>query len=174
MAAVSAFIAGAALYQQYQAGQDASDAAEQQAAAQRASIEAQRKIAEVDAQKARVAQLREARIRRATIMSQTGEVGGGTSGISGAASSVTSQAANNIGMIGVSQTFADQASRANQMAANASADIAKAQANASIWGTIGGTALNVYGKQQPKIPDVNNPLATNSPAPRAPTPTFTW
>jgi hypothetical protein len=73
-------------------------------------------------------------------MSQTGEIGGGTSGISGAASSVTSQAAQNIGMIGVSQTFADQASRANQQAADASSRVAQAQATGQQWGAIGNFA----------------------------------
>ena len=129
-------ISGVSAGEQMRAGQKAEEAAKKQAAFQVKAEQARGKMAEIQAHRERIAQVREARIRKAQILSHTGLMGQGTSGISGATSSVESQMVSNIGTIGQTQTFAEQASFANQQAAFAGADIFKAQQQQQMWQTI--------------------------------------
>lgn len=95
----------------------------QQSAAQKKSIEAQQKIADAQAARERIQAAREARIRRAQILASTGNqgIGAASSGPAGAVSSIGSQLGANIANINTIQNFAQQASKANQQAADASA-----------------------------------------------------
>lgn len=123
--------------QQYEAAGEASDAAGRQAQAQKESQAAQGRMAEVEAQRARIAQVREARIRRAQVLASTGAIGQGSSGVQGAIGSIGTQAASNIGTINQTQSFAQQATAANQRAADAGAQIGEAQAKGQQWQAIG-------------------------------------
>jgi hypothetical protein len=142
---VSAFSA----VQQHSAGKKAAASAGEQAAAQRESIAAQGRSASVEAQRQRVAQVREARIRRAQILSSAGNtgLGVGSSAVVGATSSVSSQAGANIGSIGQHQTFASEASAASQRAADAGARVAQAGAKAQQWQAIGSIAGSIFQTQ---------------------------
>lgn len=140
MAAISTIIAAASLaigavsaYNQYQAGQDAADA-------QKKAQQAQSRSAQVAAQRERLAAMREARIKRAQILSSAGVQGVGGSGVSGATSSIGSQLGANIGYMNVQEGFAQAASKANQQAANA-------MSSATNWQAIGGVAQNIFQSQ---------------------------
>jgi hypothetical protein len=111
-------------------GRTAATEARNVSKAQKEAIRQQQRMQEVEAQRARIAQQREARIRRAQVISSSTTMGAGTSGTSGAVSSIGSQMASNIGGIGVTQGFAAAASEANQQAADASSRIAESQARA--------------------------------------------
>lgn len=103
--------------------------------ASRKSEAAKQRMASADAAKARLEQVREARIRRAQIVASGANTGLGssTSGVAGAISSISSQAAANIGSINQAEGFAQQISYYNQQAADARTDAANAQA----WGQVG-------------------------------------
>lgn len=129
-------LGGIGLYQGYQAQQSAKEAASQQAAAQqeqaaaqRESIRIQQKSADVQTQQARIRQLREARIARARVLSSAANMGIGTAstGVSGAISSISSQAGANIGAINVQQSFSEAASVQNERASTAAS-------TAAVWG----------------------------------------
>jgi hypothetical protein len=106
--------------------------AQQSASAQKKSIAAQQRIADVNAQKERIQAAREARIRRAQILASSGNqgIGAESSGVSGSTSSIGSQLGANIGTINTIQNYAQQASKANQQAADA-------QAMGAMWQGIG-------------------------------------
>lgn len=114
-------LAGVSTFQGYEARKE-------QAAAQRESSAAQGRMAEIDAQRQRVQQVREARIRRAQILASQGETGAGTSATVGGLSSVTTQVASNIGNINQTQGLAAAASAANQRAADAASSAANWEA----------------------------------------------
>jgi hypothetical protein len=105
---------------------------QQAASAQKDSIAAQKKIADAQAAKERIQTAREARIRRAQILASTGNqgVGAASSGPAGAVSSIGSQLGSNIANINTIQNYAQQASKANQQAADA-------QAMGAMWQGIG-------------------------------------
>ena len=94
---------------------------QQQASAQKKSIEAQKKIADAQAARERIQAAREARIKRAQILASTGNqgIGAASSGPAGAVSSIGSQLGSNIANINTIQNFADKASKANQQAVDA-------------------------------------------------------
>lgn len=121
---------------QHEAAGDAADAAGNQAQAQKESQAAQGRMAEVEAQRARIAQVREARIRRSQVLASTGAIGQGSSGVQGAIGSIGTQTSSNIGVINQTQSFAQQATAANQRAADAGGEIAQAQAKGQQWQTI--------------------------------------
>lgn len=139
MSAIGVGISAVSAISQYQAGKKQAAAAEQGAQAQREGIAAQGRMANVDAQRQRLQQLREARIRRGAVLASAGSagLGPGTSAISGATSSITTQAASNIGTINQTQTFASEASAASQRAADAASAGAQAQATGQQWQAIG-------------------------------------
>lgn len=154
VAAISGIASFVSSQQQAKAAKRGADqqrqAAEQQAQAQRESIAAQGRMQQIEAQRARIAQVREARIRRASIIASAGNVGlgAGTSGVGGSVGSIQSQAASNIGTISQKQTFADQATTANQHAADAASAFtaagATAQAKMAQWQAIGSVANSVF------------------------------
>ena len=136
---ITAIVAGiGAAGQVYSASQQAR-ATRNAANAQREATAAQGRAANVDAQRARIAQVREARIRRAQVISAgtNSGLGLGTSGIGGAVGSISSQEGSNIGYINQQQTFADQASTALQSAADY-------QVQAQRWQMIGNFSHSIF------------------------------
>lgn len=109
------------------------DAQKDAAKAQRESIAAQKKIADVNTARERVQAARQARMARAAILASAGNEGMGGSGVEGATSSISSQYGGNIANINTMQTFGAQASAANQRAVDA-------QSSAATWQAIGGLA----------------------------------
>jgi len=109
--------------------------------AQRESQQAQQRSASANAQRERIKAMREARIRAAQIEASAGAAGMGqlSSGVAGSIASIGSQAGANIGQINVQEGFAEEASLANQRAANAMADAAQ-------WQAIGGIATNIFNQ----------------------------
>lgn len=105
--------------------------------------------ANVQAQRERVQQVREARIRRAQVISAAGNAGvgvtGGTSGMVGATSSIQSQLGQNLGTLGQMQSFGAQLSAANQREAQAQSDFAAAGAEGQMWQSIFGAVGKVAG-----------------------------
>lgn len=136
--AVGALIVGA--YEQHEAAQAAGRSAD----AQKEALKVQQKQANVEAHRARISQIREARIRAATVAAGASNAGAGTgtSGAQGAEGSIYSQAASNIGFINQTQTFSEQVSIFNQKAADEQSNIATHQANAAIASSIGSAALS--------------------------------
>lgn len=139
-------VTAASAVSQHSQGKKAARAAEEQAQAQKEGIAAQSRSAQVDAQRQRVAQTREARIRRAQVLASSGNsgIGIGSSAVTGGISSIGSQEGANIGSIGQQQTFANEASAASQRAADAGASIAQAGAKAQQWQAIGSIAGSVF------------------------------
>lgn len=153
--ALSVGISAVSAVMQYNAASDSAHAAESQANAQKESIAAQGRMAEVEAQRARLAQVREARIKRAQIIStstSTG-LGEGTSGVSGATSSISTQESSNIGIIGQTQSYAQEASAANQRAADFASQGASATAKAQQWQTIN----TIFGANRQDMTTIFNP-----------------
>ena len=141
-------LGGIGVYQQYEAGQSAKEAASQSAAAQAESAAAQKRSANVQAQRDRLKQIREARIARARIVSSATQAGIGlaSTGITGATGAVTSEMGSNIGAINVAQTFAEASADANQRAATWGAEADKEMALAAQWQTISGLGFQAAGK----------------------------
>lgn len=135
--AVAAVSIGASIY----SGKQQAKATKQAAAAQREATAAQGRSASVEAQRARIQQVREARIRRAQVLSAgtNAGLGMGTSGIGGAVGSIASQMGENIGSINQQQTFADQTSAALQQAADY-------QVKAQKWQTIGNFSQSIFNQ----------------------------
>ena len=107
--------------------------------AQEEAQEASGRIADRETQRARVKNVREARIRRATVLAQSGASGtAGSSGEVGAISSIQAQAGANIGEIGVVQGLSRQASSALSDAARFTRRAGTAQA-------VGGLAKSFIG-----------------------------
>jgi hypothetical protein len=114
-------------------------AQKKQQKAQQAAAQAQSRANNLEAQRARIAQVREARIRRANII-QSGTnsgLGAGSSGIVGATGSVSSQTGNNLSNINVQQDFANIVSSNMQSAVNQ-------QAKAQTWQSIGGASKSIF------------------------------
>ena len=126
VAAIMPFIAAGSAIMQYKSSSDA-------AKAQKQSIAAQKKIADVQTARERVTAARQARMARASVLASAGNEGIGGSGVEGAVSSIGSQYGSNIANINTMQTFGAQASAANQKAVDA-------QASAAMWQGIGGFA----------------------------------
>lgn len=136
-AAVLPFItAGAAVAGVVMSAKSAKD----QAKAQKASIAAQGRMSDYEARRARISAVREARMQRAAVESTAGAAGVGpsSSGVLGATGSISSQLGTNIGYQNVMQGFAQQASIANQQAADAAA-------TGAMWGAVGNIASSMGG-----------------------------
>lgn len=136
--AVAAVSAVATVY----SGQQQAKATKQAAAAQREATAAQGRASSVEAQRARIQQVREARIRRAQVLSSgvNAGLGTGTSGIGGAVGSIASQMGENIGSINQQQTFAEQTSTALQQSADY-------QVKAQKWQMIGNFSKSIFNNQ---------------------------
>ena len=135
MLAVAVVGAGATVYS---ANKQAS-ATKKAASAQREATAAQGRSASVEAQRARIAQVREARIRRGQVISAGANAGMGatSSGIGGAVGSIASQMGENIGNINQQQTFAEETSAALQTSADQ-------QVKAQRWQQIGAFSQSIF------------------------------
>jgi|SRR5687768_4811424 len=124
-------------------------AMKRQVAAQQEQNRIEKARAAVMAQRDRVQQVREARIRRAQVISGASNAGigvtGGSSGVEGATSAVQSNLGYNLGTLGTMSAFADQLSAANQREANAQADFFNAGAKGQMWQSIFGAVGQVAG-----------------------------
>lgn len=129
-AAVSAATAVVGLVQ----GQKASEA-------QKKAQEAQGKMAAMEAHRARIQAVREARIKRAQVLASDADMGGTTSGIAGGVSSVASQLGSNIGFQSGKEQLANQASIFNQQAIDANS-------SASIFNTVAGVSSKMVDWQK--------------------------
>lgn len=109
--------------------------------AQREATAAQGRSANVEAQRARIAQVREARIRRAQVLSSgtNAGLGSGTSGMGGAVGSISSQMGSNIGTINQQQTFAEETSAALQKSTDY-------QVQAQKWQQIGSFSQSIFNQ----------------------------
>lgn len=139
---------------QYQSQKEASQQ-------QKAASAAQARMSATEEQRKRIQTTREARIRRAMVESQTTSqgMGTGTSGYAGGTSSVASQFGGNIGYSNVMGDFAQQASVANQKAADA-------QSSASLWGMVSGFGQKMIVPTMPKgMEDLFNKQASNKSTP---------
>jgi len=99
------------------------------AGAQRRANELRQRKSDNAAQRARIAQMREGRLRRASVMSSLGGAGQQSSGVTGSLGSITSQRNSNIGFINETQMFGQAISAANQQAADH-------MSRASTWGSV--------------------------------------
>lgn len=152
MAVVAAVVAvGAAVgstVMQMNAAKQQKKASKQAFAAQQEQNRIEQARANVNANRERLQQVREARIRRASIISSAGNAGvasAGTSGVSGATSSVQSQLGQNLGTLGQMQSFGEQLSQANQRQAQAQSDYETAGAKGQMWQSIFGAVGQVAG-----------------------------
>ena len=145
--AIGIGISAFSTFQQMSAASDAADAAKQQADNQRKAEQARGRQNEVEAQKARIQQTREDRIKRAQIISSAGAAGvgfSGTSGVVGGVSSVDSQATANIGNINQSAGFASEISGYNIAAGQAGTDLFTAQSKEASWQKIGSVGNSIF------------------------------
>lgn len=122
-------------------------AMQQQFNAQQEMQRVEKARAAVMAQRDRVAQVREARIRRASVISGASTAGigitGGSSGLTGATSAIQSNLGHNLGTLGTMSSFAQQISLANQRAADAQSQYYKAGAQGEAWQNIFGAVEKV-------------------------------
>ena len=155
---VAASVAGTVTSMQAAAKQR--KAMERQTAAQYEQQRIEQARANVMAQRERVQQVREARIRRGNIIASAGNAGvgmqGRTSSLTGATSSVQAQLGQNLGTLGQMQSFGQQLSAANQREANAVSDFYTAGAQGAMWqkvfgaiGKVADTAGSFSGGMKP-------------------------
>ena len=135
ISAVTALSAAATVY----SGSQQAKATKKASQAQQQANEAQARSASVEAQRARIAQVREARIRKGQVISAgtSGGLGMGTSGLGGAVGSIASQMGENIGKINQQQTFAQDTGAALQESANQ-------QVKAQKWQQIGAFSQSIF------------------------------
>lgn len=133
--AVALFVTAGSAIKQSQAASDQADA-------QKKANEAQQRAANAEAQRARIQQVREARIRRAQVIGATATtgMGFGSSGVGGAVGSISSQMGGNIGAINEQQTFAQETSNALQ-------DATDAGLKAQQWQMIGNASQSIFNQQ---------------------------
>ena len=112
---------------------------QQQASAQKKQIEAQRRMADIENARQRREAVRQARIARASVISQ-GEAQGvsGSTGIAGGVAGVQQQ-------MGYNLSFLDQMQDANTQAAVFGQKAADYGAQAKMFGQIASTAYNDFG-----------------------------
>ena len=104
----------------------------------------QERQSNLNAQRARISQIREMNIRRGNILASTvrsGTGATGTSAVIGSGGSLTSQLGANIGFINQTQSFASEQSAGNVTAANAASATYQASNEAAGW-----TSLATLGK----------------------------
>jgi len=133
----------ASAYMSYESGEQAKKSSKENVMAQKEGLAAQQRQSDIEAQRARIAQIRESRIRQAQVLASTGGVSG-SSGTEGAIASIGSQVSNNIGNIGVNQSIAAEVSSANQRAADASGKMAEASAIGQQWQAIGNVSSTIF------------------------------
>jgi len=150
VAAVGLAISAFSTIKQIEASNDAAKGAKRQSEAAKKAEEARSRQSEVEAQRLRIQQAREGRIRRAQVISATGNEGlgfSGTSGSVGAISSITSQIGSNIGFINQKQGFANEISGFNLEAANQAGKIAQANAKGASFQALGNVGDSIFQSQ---------------------------
>jgi len=133
LAVVSAVVGVASFFKQQEAADDAEEA-------QRRQAEMQERINSRNAQRQRIAALREERISRASILSNvapSGIVAGGTSAVIGGAGSVTSQFGANVSNINTNLAGATAMG-------DAMTDYYNATGNMQQWQSIGSAAGTIF------------------------------
>ncbi len=142
-AAIAAVGTGVSVQQSRKAGE-----------AQEEAQEAQGRIAERETQRARVKSVREARIRRASVLARSGAAGtAGSAGEVGALSSIQAQVGANIGELGAVQGL-------SRVASGALADAAKFQRRAGTAQAVGGLARSFIGFDFAKLGSPDPSAAT--------------
>jgi len=142
----SAVFQGYSAIQERKQGKRAASAAREQTMIAKGAEESKRRYSMAQAQRARIAEQRQARIRTGQITTATAGSGlgmGGTSGFQGAVGSMTSQYGANVGNINVAQGFADEQSAFNQAGMDAAGRVSTAQAKGAQWNQLGTLASNL-------------------------------
>lgn len=120
--------------------------------AMRRMMEAQEQQNKIEAARAasqahrdRITQMREARLKRAQVVSGASNagIGLGSSGVSGAESSIASQLGQNIGILGQQLGFSTMLGAANQEYAQGQFQLQKAQQTEQLWNQVGSTVMSV-------------------------------
>lgn len=147
VAGIGASIGGTVM--QMKAAGKQKKAMQRQVAAQHEMTRIEAAKAAVMAQRDRVAQVREARIRRAGVIAGASNSGigvtGGSSGVVGATSAIQSNLGHNLGTLGSMSSFAQQLSLANQREAQAQSDYLNAGQQGQMWQSIFGSVGKVAG-----------------------------
>lgn len=144
-------MSGVSMMQQMGAADDMREAESRRMAAQTKMNESQQRQSDVEAQRQRVAQVREERIKRAQVLASTGNTSmgiSGTSSLQGSTGSLGTQMGANIGYINQQQGFATEQSGYNQEMGAASSSIFTAQNSAAGWqqiGSLGGSLFSAGG-----------------------------
>lgn len=138
-------LTGYSQLQQRKQGKRQSQAANKQAELETQKQQNAERYNQAQARRAQVEAQRKARIQQGLIQGQTGNVlgQGGTSGFSGSLGSISSQAANQIGNIGVEQGFASSQGQFNQQIANQQQSQNNAAASGAGWQQVGSLAGTV-------------------------------
>ena len=137
---------GYSMIKERKAGKKAASAERDRAAVQAKQQEDQQKYSQVQAQRARVAQQRKARIAHGAILAQGGSSGlgmTGSSSLTGAIGSVSSQMGLNVGNINVGQGFAEGQTQQNIQQGNLQSQTSLAQAEQSGWSQMGAAFSNL-------------------------------
>ena len=143
MGVVAAVAAGVGLFAQYQQGEEAKKASEDNLNLQKREYARQQKLAEVQNIRSIRQQLRAQRLAQSTMTNTAANKGGmGSSGLAGGVASAASQTAGNLGMI-AQQAAVNATSGADQISTAQS--IGQHQANAATWGMVGGISSTVFG-----------------------------
>ena len=145
-AVASAIFQGYSAMQERKQGKKAASAAREQTMITKGAEESKRRYSMAQAQRQRIAEQRQARIRTGQVVASTGGSGlgmGGTSGFQGAVGSITSQYGANVGDINVAQGFADEQSAFNQAGMDAAGRVSTAQAKGAQWNQLGTLASNL-------------------------------
>jgi len=145
--AIGAIVSGASQAKQYRESKKAASAAKRQAEIERQAELTKARYSNVQAQKARIQQVREARIRRAQVTAATGGEGlgfAGTSSFQGSIGSITSQENANITATNADQTLGNSISAFNIASGEAQSDILEAGARAQQWQTIGNIGTSIF------------------------------
>ena len=103
--------------------------------------------ANAEAHRERIRLQREARMRRAQVISGAANagIGLGSSGVVGATGSITSQLGQGLGTLGQMQGFSEMLGVQNQALAEGQYNLQKAQMQAQMWDQIGSAVLQTAG-----------------------------
>lgn len=150
---------GVSAYQQYESGQDASEAAERQAVAAQRMSKAQEERAALEARRADIqnartvrSAIRQQRLVRAAVINTGANAGtSGSSGVIGGVGSLGSQLASNLGFFGQmgdinSQVLTTQRTEAGARteAGYAQGEMYEAEASGRQWGAIGNLGGTIF------------------------------
>lgn len=117
----------------------------QMQAAQEQQNKIQSARAQAEAHRERIRLQREARMRKAQVISGASNagIGLGSSGVSGATGSIQSQLGAGLGTLGQMQSFSTMLGEQNQLFAEGQYKLQKAEMQAQMWDQIGSTAMQL-------------------------------